>query len=31
MGPLVFAIARPLKEYEGDRTEFFSFNIGRTF
>lgn len=31
MGPLVFAIARPLKQYEGDRTEFFSFNIGRTF
>ncbi|PJG58533.1 outer membrane protein assembly factor BamA [Aeromonas cavernicola] len=31
MGPLVFALAKPIKEYEGDRTEFFSFNIGRTF
>lgn len=31
MGPLVFALAKPLKQYEGDRTEVFSFNIGRTF
>ncbi|TNI95597.1 outer membrane protein assembly factor BamA [Aeromonas veronii] len=31
MGPLVFALAKPIKQYEGDRTEFFSFNIGRTF
>ncbi|GAA4878266.1 outer membrane protein assembly factor BamA [Ferrimonas pelagia] len=31
MGPMVFSLAWPLKEYEGDRTEIFSFNIGRTF
>jgi outer membrane protein insertion porin family len=31
MGPLVFTLAVPLKEYEGDRTEIFSFNIGNTF
>ena len=31
MGPLVFTFAVPLKEYEGDTTEFFSFNIGQTF
>ena len=31
MGPLVFVLARPIKEYEGDDTEVFSFNIGRTF
>lgn len=31
MGPLVFTLAWPLKEYAGDRTEVFSFNIGDTF
>lgn len=31
MGPLVFTLAWPLKEYAGDRTEIFSFNIGQTF
>ncbi|MGB5444091.1 MAG: outer membrane protein assembly factor BamA [Psychromonas sp.] len=31
MGPLVFTLAWPLKEYAGDSTEIFSFNIGQTF
>jgi len=31
MGPLVFTLAWPLKEFEGDKTEVFSFNIGDTF
>lgn len=31
MGPMVFSFAKRLKEEEGDDTEFFSFNIGKTF
>lgn len=31
MGPMIFNFARPIKEYEGDRTKVFSFNIGTTF
>ncbi len=31
MGPMLFSFAKPLKEEPGDDTEFFSFNIGKTF
>ncbi|WP_094752375.1 outer membrane protein assembly factor BamA [Psychromonas sp. CD1] len=31
MGPLVFTLAWPVKKYEGDQTEIFSFNIGNSF
>lgn len=31
MGPLIFTLAVPLKQYDGDRTEVFSFNIGDVF
>ncbi len=31
MGPMVFSLAWPIKEYEDDSTEIFSFNIGKTF
>ena len=31
MGMLVFSVAKPLKQYAGDDTEFFAFTIGQTF
>ncbi|MDP2559988.1 outer membrane protein assembly factor BamA [Psychrobium sp. 1_MG-2023] len=31
MGPMVFSLARPLREVKGDNLEVFSFNIGTTF
>jgi len=31
MGPMVFSLARPLKEVKNDELEVFSFNIGTTF
>jgi outer membrane protein insertion porin family len=31
MGPLVFSLATPIKIYEGDDDETFTFTIGRTF
>ncbi|MCC4799308.1 outer membrane protein assembly factor BamA [Enterovibrio norvegicus] len=31
MGPLVFSLSKPIKKYEGDDEEFFTFTIGRTF
>ncbi|MGF1719825.1 outer membrane protein assembly factor BamA [Vibrio kyushuensis] len=31
MGPLVFSLASPIKSYEGDDKETFTFTIGRTF
>lgn len=31
MGPMVFTWSKPLKEYEDDEHEVFSFNVGTTF
>ncbi len=31
MGPLIFSLSKPLKQEAQDRTETFSFNIGKTF
>ena len=31
MGPMIFSLAKPLKEYQYDENEVFGFTVGRTF